>query len=150
MKTKYYTPISTIAGGLLAIMIFFNGLLSKYTTPFFSSLVVHTVGLFTSLLLWLRLNKTKNNKLISKKAPLWAYFGGFAGALSVVTANLAVNSKLGLAGSLSFFILGQTITSLFFDYFGLFKSNKRKLNKIDGLKFVTILLGALLVINGGV
>ncbi|PIE81355.1 MAG: hypothetical protein CSA15_00920, partial [Candidatus Delongbacteria bacterium] len=80
MNKKYYTSISMLSGGLLAIMIFFNGVLSKYTSPVFSSLIVHTIGLVVSILLWILTNKTNKWNLISKKAPFWSYLGGFSGA----------------------------------------------------------------------
>ncbi len=149
MEQKYYTSISILSGGLLAIMIFFNGILSNYTSPVFSSLIVHTVGLVVSLILWFLTNKENNWKLISEKAPFWSYLGGFSGAFVVLTANIAVNSKLGLAGSLSFFILGQTIASLIVDSLGLFELNKKKLNKYDYVRVGLILLGSLLIINSG-
>ncbi len=149
MKQKYYTSISMLSGGLLAIMIFFNGVLSKYTSPVFSSLIVHTIGLVVSLTLWFLTNKTNKWNLISKKAPFWSYLGGFSGALVVLTANIAVNSKLGLAGSLSFFILGQTIASLIVDSLGLFELDKKKLNTYDYVRVGLILIGSLLIINSG-
>ncbi len=149
MNKKYYTSISVLSGGLLAVMIFFNGVLSKYTSPVFSSLIVHAVGLLVSLILWFLTNKTNEWKLISKKAPFWSYLGGFSGAFAVITSNIAVNSKLGLAGSLSFFILGQTIASLIVDSLGLFELNKKKLNKYDYARVGLILIGSLLIINSG-
>ncbi|MDC7240779.1 MAG: DMT family transporter [Spirochaetales bacterium] len=147
MKVKYYTPMATMAGAMLAAMIALNGLLSRYTTPFFSSLLVHGAGLLTSLVLWRFMNH--RGKLVSGAAPLWSYTGGMAGALSVVTANMAVNSPLGLTGSLSIFILGQTVTSLGVDRFGLMESPRRLLTPLDALRIGLILTGSLLVINAG-
>lgn len=130
-------------------MIFLNGILSRFTNPFFSSLIVHIVGLISSILLWIVINYSKKNKLIAKTAPLWSYLGGIGGALSVVTANIAVSSSLGLTGSLSCFILGQTVMTLIIDRLGLFGSAKKKLTLFDGIRVSTILVGSLLIVNAG-
>jgi bacterial/archaeal transporter family-2 protein len=149
MKNKHYTPLAAASGGLLATMIFLNGMLSRYTNPFLSSFIVHIVGLLSSLILWFVINYSKKINLVSKKVPFWVYLGGIAGAFAVVTANIAVNSPLGLAGSLSCFILGQTVTTLFIDRLGLLGSGKRKLTYLDGIRVSLILIGSLLIINAG-
>jgi len=149
MKTQYYQPLATTAGGLLAIMILLNGVLSKFTTPFISSFIVHIVGFAGSLVLWAVFSHVKFSTLFSTKAPIWSYCGGFGGAFAVVLSNAAVNSELGLVGSLSCFILGQTIMALIIDRFGLFGSAKRRLSRLDVLKVGLILIGALMLIQAG-
>jgi len=149
MKGKLYTPLATAAGGLLAMMIFLNGILSRFTNPFFSSFIVHIAGLVSSFLIWVILVRVQKGSLVSREAPLWSYLGGFVGALSVVTSNAAVNSPLGLAGSLSCFILGQTLTALAIDRFGLFGASRRNLTLLDGVRVVSILAGSLMMINAG-
>ena len=149
MNKNYYTVAATAAGGLLATMILLNGILSKFTSPFYSSFIVHLVGLAGSLILWIIMKPSKSAAIISRKAPFWSYLGGIGGALAVVCANTVVNSSLGLAGSLSCFILGQTATSLLIDGLGLFGAPKRKLVLQDGIRVGSILAGSLLIINAG-
>ncbi|WP_028973014.1 DMT family transporter [Spirochaeta cellobiosiphila] len=145
-RNLIYPALSLGAGTLLTIMTFLNGLLSHYTSPITSSLIVHFVGLLMSVFLWMFI---KRKNLISPKLSIHYYWGGLAGALAVVTANVAVNSTLGLAGSLSCFIFGQTITSLLFDRFGLFGNSTRKLRPLDGIRSLLIMTGAILVIYSG-
>lgn len=149
MAYRYYSSMAIVAGGLLATMIFLNGILSSFTSPFVSSLIVHLVGLLSSFVLWISFNLSNRHKLISFTAPFWSYLGGFGGALVVVSANVVVNSPLGLAGSLSFFILGQTFSALIIDLFGLFGTTRRKITSRDGLSVVSILIGALFLIRAG-
>ncbi len=149
MKEKIFTPMTIISGGLLATMIFLNGILSSLTNPIFSSLIVHIAGLVTSFILWMLFNPSRKGRLVSRNTPFWSYCGGISGALAVVLANIVVNSSLGLAGSLSLFILGQTLTSLVIDVFGLLGSDKRTLSRFDYIRVGAIFSGALLLINAG-
>ncbi|NIP53476.1 MAG: hypothetical protein GWN00_05390, partial [Aliifodinibius sp.] len=50
MNKNFYTSGTIASGGLLAVMIFINGELARYTSPAWSSLIVHFVGIFGSWL----------------------------------------------------------------------------------------------------
>ncbi len=147
INERIYTFAATAAGGCLALMVLINGILSRYTNPFFSSLIVHVAGLAGSFILWLIINSHRKGILFSKEAPLWAYTGGVAGSLTVVISNIVVNSPLGLAGSLSCLILGQTSAALLFDYTGFIVETRRTPGVRDIIRLLCILTGALLIIN---
>ena len=102
-----------------------------------------------SLVLWFALSVPGKKRLVSRRAPLWSYSAGIGGAMAVVVANIAVNSRLGLAGSLSCFILGQTVSALVIERLGLFGAVARKLTLRDALRVGAIMAGALLIINSG-
>ena len=149
MKTSFYTPVAAGAGGLLATMILLNGMLGAHTNPFLASFIVHLVGSAAGLGIWAVLKGPGRGNLLAKGIPPWLYLGGVGGAFAVVTSNIAVNSRLGLAGSLSFFILGQTLTALAIDLAGLFGVEKKRLETRDGIRIAAILAGSLLIINSG-
>lgn len=136
------------AGALLAAMVSSNSLLAKLTTPIVSSWVAHGVGTVISALLLAtlarRLTPTPSNTTTS--IPLWAYAGGITGALTVMVAAMAVNSVLGLAGTLALGLVGQISFGLVSDHFGWFDMPKRKLTLNDLVSTLAIVGGSLLII----
>ena len=101
---------------------------------------------FGSWFLWKWLSNGRNLLPFSAKAPRWAYFGGVFGALIVVLANITVNSAIGLVGSVSLMILGQTLFAMLFDFKGWLGMEKRKLNRFDFMRVAFILTGSFLII----
>lgn len=125
-------------------MLFFNGLLAKKTSPTWSSLVVHALGTITAGVLVVTLFSRRQSS--STKAPIWSYLGGIPGALTVIIANIAVNSQLGLSGTLALMLLGQTIFGLLVDSLGLFQMKKRVLTLYDFFEVLTIMAGSAVLI----
>ncbi len=146
MNNKLFTGGAIASGSLLAVMIFINGELAKSTSPAWSSLIAHFVGIFGSWFLWRLMSDSKKILPYSGAAPKWSYFGGAGGAVIVIIANLTVNSIIGLVGSLSLMILGQTLFAILFDYKGWFGVAKRNLCLSDFLQVSCILLGSILII----
>lgn len=149
MNKNYFPTIALSSGGLLAMMIFLNGQLATYTSAITSSLIAHFVGIIGSWILWKLIVKSKKIVPYSSIAPKWFYLGGVGGALIVVIANITVNSVIGLVGSLSLMILGQTIFAIIFDITGLFGMKKRKLHFNKLIQISCILTGSILIILGG-
>ncbi|MDJ0756404.1 MAG: DMT family transporter [Ardenticatenaceae bacterium] len=149
MNKQIYAAGAVGSGGLLALMIFLNGELARYTSPTWSSFIAHFVGIFGSWLLWKLIVRNKNIWPYSSGTPLWAYLGGVGGALIVVVANITVNSSLGLVGSLSLMILGQACLAMLFDLTGWFSFEKRKLMLADVLQVICIVAGSILIIWSG-
>ena len=147
MSKSIYTMGAIASGGLLAVMIYFNGELASYTSPFWSSLIAHFVGIFASWFLWRTMIRSNNLIPFSPEAPVWSYFGGVCGALIVAIANITVNSSIGLVGSLSLMILGQTLFAMLFDFMGWFGMENRRLNINDLGRVLFILAGSILIIN---
>ena len=138
--------LTLFAGGLLSLMVYFNGLLAKYISPFEASLIVHLVGLLTAFIIWLFFRpKTKNPH---KKISLWPFFAGIFGGIAVAINGMTVNSPVGVAGTIGLFVLGQVIYSWFNDTWGWFGSTKRRLNTLDFLQAFFILAGVGVLIYG--
>ena len=149
INKSLYSSGAIISGAFLAIAIFLNGELARYTSPVWSSLIAHFVGIFGSWFIWKLLSS--GNKLVpfSADAPRWSYFGGVIGAVIVVIANITINSPIGLVGSLSLMILGQTCFAILFDFKGWFGMEKRNLYRSDFLRVSYILAGSILTISYG-
>ena len=79
-------------------------------------------------------------------APIWSYLSGVSGAIIVVLANITVNSTIGLVGSLSLMILGQSSVAILFDFKGWIGMAKRNLYLNDFLQVSCILAGSILII----
>ncbi len=146
MKKSLYASSALASGGMLGITIFINGELAKYSSPAWSSMVAHFVGIFGSWFLWRWMSKEKKIFPYSSDAPIWSYFGGISGAWVVVMANITVNSSIGLIGSFSLMILGQTSLAILFDIKGWFGMEKRSLFKRDLIQIFCILAGSIFIL----
>jgi bacterial/archaeal transporter family-2 protein len=143
-----------IAGGsLLALMINYNSLLAKHTTPMFASWVAHGLGAVAALalvVLYSRVFRSANKQMESRreKIPLWFYLGGIPGTFTVILAAVTVNSGLSLSGTIALMLLGQVLFGLVSDHFGLFRTPKRRIVSADFLVALCVLTGSALIIFG--
>lgn len=139
--------LALAAGVLLVAMISFNSQLAKASTPLFASWAAHAIGTLVSILFLFSLARWFPAPNPSKQpVPIWAYAGGLVGAMIVVVATLAVNSPLGLAGTLALSLVGQIGFSLLADQFGWLGLAKRQLTHHDLISTLLILSGSLLII----
>ena len=142
--------LALVAGVLLVAMISFNSHLAKASTALFASWTAHAIGSLVSIIFlvslarWLTPAATPNPPQTT--VPLWAYAGGIAGAMTVTVAALAVNSSLGLAGTLALSLVGQIGFSLLADQFGWLGMPKRQLTQHDLISTLLIVSGSLLII----
>lgn len=147
--------ILAIAGGaLLALMINYNSLLAKHTTPMVASWVAHGVGGVVAFGLaavysrWIRRPAERAEKE-KTRLPLWLYLGGVPGAFTVVLGAITVNSPLKLSGSVALMLVGQVFFGIVSDYFGLFGAKRRRMVPTDLVVALSVLGGSALIIFGG-
>jgi transporter family-2 protein len=143
------TLITAFGGGLLlGLMIFFNGIVTKYTGAIPGSFLVHMVGLVASLLILVI--KSKSVKLGNLKNYRFnsGHCVGVFGGIAVALIGYTVNTKIGIAGTVGAMILGQVLYGWANDVFGFFGSVKKKLNKLDYLQAVFIVAGVGVMIYG--
>lgn len=138
-------------GGLvLALMINYNSLMAKHSTPVFASWVAHGIGALSSLffvaLFPILFPLKKDIQPLRMKGPFWAYLGGIPGTFTVILAAITVNSSLGLSGSLSLMLVGQVLFGLVSDIFGLFGTPKRSFTLTDFFVVLSILMGSWIII----
>lgn len=141
-----YSAGALLSGALLALAIFLNGELAAQSNPVWSSLVAHFIGTIGSLFLWGIAFQQKEVPIYSPQAPKWTYLAGGLGAFIVVLTNLSVNSNLGLVGTFSLMILGQSLFAILFDLKGWFGLNQKQPGRSDFMQISLILAGSLLII----
>lgn len=127
--------ISIFLGALISIMIMFNGTLSNALGNYTSSVFIHIVGLI-SIILVLIISKSKIK--IQKGIPIYLFSAGAIGVFTVLFNNLSF-SKLGVSITLTLGLLGQSISSIIIDHFGLFgmKVIQFEKKKYIGLLFIS-------------
>jgi transporter family-2 protein len=144
-----------VSGGvLLALMIDYNSLLAKHTTPTFASWVAHGLGAAAAFVLVVLYSRVfhpvgAGTGQQGVRAPLWFYLGGVPGSFTVILAAIAVNSRLALSGTISLMLVGQVLFGIVSDYFGLFRTPKRRVAAADFVVALAVLTGSALIIFGG-
>lgn len=134
------------AGGLLTLMVLFNGTLAVNGSLFFASWVPHLTGTVAALFLLLFLRPKRAQ---TSRAPLWAYLGGISGGITVMLTSATMNTALALSGTIALGLAGQVLFSLFADTRGLFGLPKRIPGAHDYLALALIVAGSLILIFFG-
>lgn len=137
-------------GGLLTLMVHFNGELGRYGNALFASWAAHGTGTVAALALLALLHPWRHRETaIKPPAPLWAYLGGLSGAVTVMLTSHAVNTALALSGTLALGLAGQVAFGLAADRWGLFGLPARRLDGRDAAALGLILAGSALIILWG-
>lgn len=137
-------------GGLLTLMVHFNGELGRYGGALFSSWTAHGTGTIAALVFILVMrSKWKEEGSAGYAIPWWAYLGGLSGALTVMITSVAVNSPLALSGTLALGLGGQVIFSLAADHWGLFGLPKRRPSLRDLTALGLVMAGSAVIILFG-
>ena len=145
-KDPFYFAAAFGAGGLLSLMVLFNGTLAAYGSLFFASWVPHLTGTVAALLLLLLL-RPKRAKTV--RPPLWVYLGGVSGAVTVMLTSATLNTAVALSGTIALGLAGQMVFSLFADMRGLFGLPQRTPVRRDYIALALIVLGSLILIFFG-
>lgn len=113
--------LSVVAGMLNALTAAQNGELAEVYGKLSSVAIVHLVGLIVVLCLYLFKRKTLPPK--QQTAP-WMYLGGVIGVGTVLFLNTAYTGVT-VAAIMALSLLGQTVTSIAVDHFGLFGAQRK-------------------------
>lgn len=131
-----YNFLSLLIGTLIAVMVAFNGELAMSTGNYYSLVIIHAIG-YVFLVLIMLFKKIKIP--FKMNLPFWMYS---AGAITVLTVliNNAVYSSLGVTIPVALGLLGQSVTSIIFDHYGLLGMPKIKFNskKLVGIFIIII------------
>ncbi|WP_284165527.1 DMT family transporter [Frigidibacter sp. SD6-1] len=146
MTNRLAYPLAFASGGLLTLMVLFNGQWAREGTPLFASWMAHGTGTAAALVFLLLLRLGRRPSETRRPAPLWAYLGGLSGAVTVMLTSTTVNSFLALSGTLALGLAGQAGFSLLSDRFGWFGLPARRIGGTDLAALALILAGSLLVI----
>lgn len=139
-------------GGLLTLMILFNGTMAAHTTPLFASFTAHGVGTIAAAIalaiVWWRRGAADQAAGRGGRLPFWIYLGGISGAVTVMLTSWTVNSPLALTGTLALGLAGQVVLALIFDTAGAFGLKRRRPKRSDILALAAIFSGTGLIILG--
>ncbi len=142
----YHFAAAFGTGGLLTLMVLFNGTLAGFGSLFFASWVPHLTGTIAALLILLIL-RPKHTSAV--RPPLWTYLGGVSGGITVMLTSATMNTALALSGTIALGLAGQVAFSLFADMRGLFGLPQRMPNGRDYLSLGLIVAGSLILIFFG-
>jgi len=133
--------LSAFIGALIAIMIMINGTLSNAFGNYTSTVVIHIIGLL-SVIFVLLISKSKFK--IVKGTPVYLYSAGAIGVFTVLFNNLSF-SQLGVSITLALGLLGQSVSSIIIDNFGLMGMKVIKFEKRKFIGLIFIILGILIM-----
>ncbi|MEH7460467.1 hypothetical protein CON65_17340 [Bacillus pseudomycoides] len=128
-----YNLLSIIIGAFIAIMIPLNGILSEITGNYMSSVMIHLVGLFAIVIVLL---VSKSKLRMQQGIPLYLYSAGAIGVFTVLFSNISF-SALGVSITIALSLLGQSVSSIIIDHFGLLGM---KVVKFEKKKMIGLLL----------
>ncbi len=143
MISIYYI-FTVLTGGILAIMVVVNGRLGLFIGLYLSCVVIHLIGLAASSVI---LTAKKQVPFQHAKIPLKFYSGGFFGIATVILFNAAY-AKISVTALVALGLLGQAVSSLVVDHFGLFEMQKRPLNKKQIPGLIVAAFGIILMLWG--
>lgn len=131
------TSISVLIGALISVMLMLNGTLSAASGNYTSSVIIHIVGFFFITLVMLI---NKSNIKIQKDIPIYLYSAGAIGVFTVLLSNLSF-LKLGASLTVALGLLGQSLSAIVIDHFGLLEMQIFKFEKKKLIGLVFIILG---------
>lgn len=136
-----YNLLSIFIGALIGIMVYFNGILSIYLGNYTSSVIVHLVGLIGIIIV---LICTKSKLKFDRKLPLFLYSAGVIGVFTVLFSNIGFMS-VGASLTIALSLLGQTISAIIIDHYGLLGVNAIKFNKKKLIGLSIIIIGIIIM-----
>jgi transporter family-2 protein len=134
-------------GGLLTLMVWFNGTLAVTGSLLFASWVPHVTGSILAIAVLLILRPKIAQP--SAKIPWWAYLGGISGAVTVMLTSASMNSALAISGTIALGLGGQMVFSLIADKWGMMGLPQRNPTPRDMLALGLILAGSIVLIFFG-
>ncbi|HAS73847.1 MAG TPA: hypothetical protein DCS67_06860 [Clostridiales bacterium UBA8960] len=133
--------LAYVTGLILSIMVTFNGLLSSFTSTYLSNVIYHAIGLFFFGLLMLMLSR-KTSKIKFR----WIYLvPGFLGSLTIILNNVVLNA-IGVTMMITFTLVGQVITSLMIDRWGLLGKESVKIHTKQWFGVGIMILGLAIMV----
>ena len=111
--------------------------------PYWAALISYAGGTVVMALVVLVLRERARLDAIGH-APWWIWTGGLWGAVYVVIIILLLH-RLGAAVAIASFVLGQMVTSLVFDHFGLFGVPQRPIDAARVAGAALLVAGVLLI-----
>lgn len=132
---------TSFIGVLLTFMIFLNASLTESIGMVPALMFIHIAGL-TGVLVISLISKTKIK--YDKTLPFYLYLGGCLGVITVL-CNSYTFLVIGASLTTSLGLLGQTISSIVVDHYGLLGAEKKPFNKDKIAGLLVILVGIIVM-----
>ncbi len=141
-----YNLLAVLTGIIISVMIAINGGLTKVYGVYLAAVIIHVVGVLFALILC---STGKRKIKIRSNAPKWAYLGGLIGVLTTFCNNCAYG-KISMTSIVALGLLGQSVTSVVLDSFGLLGIPQKKFNKTAWIGFLPAFLGIFIMLDKSV
>ena len=138
--------VALVAGVAMAIQGSINTKLGQTIGNWEAILVVHVAGLVTVLFILFALGMGKGDLGRLQQVPWYLLLGGVIGVL-IVWGVVSSIPRLGVAVATTSIIVGQTLTAVIIDHFGLFGLNPAPFTWLKGLGLVLLAIGARLLLG---
>ncbi len=129
--------ITNFLGVLLTFMIFLNSGLTENLGMVVALFFIHIMGLIGSIIITVF---KKESMAYKTSLPFYLYLGGVLGVFTVASNSLAFMT-IGASLTATLALLGQTISSIIVDVYGLQGTPKQTFNKKKLLGIFVILVG---------
>ncbi|WP_320046354.1 DMT family transporter [uncultured Ilyobacter sp.] len=127
-------------GGLISLLIFSNGILSKFVGDSEAVFIIHTLA-FLSILAVKLFTRTKIEKF---PAGIYLYAGGIL-SIFIIFLESVTMKKIGVSFTVLFLIIGQLTSSLIIDHFGLLGRSIHKFNLKKSMGLILIFAGIIII-----
>lgn len=139
-----YYFLSVLSGLLISLMISINGNLTGTYGVYLSTVLIHLVGLvcITGVCIY------KKEKIFHLSGVSFLFFtGGVIGVATTVFNNVCFG-KIPVTAIVALALLGESITALTIDQFGLFHMPKRSFHKAKLIGILFVVIGIATMLNG--
>ena len=138
--------LALISGVLMAVQGSLNTALSKVVGLLETTFIVHVTGTILLVVLLFVFPMGKGDLSVLSEAPWYAYLGGLVG-VGIIYLVAASIPAVGVANATTAIIIGQVLTAIIIDHFGLFGLEKVACswNQIIGL--ILLVVGAKLLLK---
>lgn len=143
-SVRMYYFLSLLSGIFISVMIVFNGTLTKRFGVYSATVFIHIAG----LLFILAVSLIKRQKLKLEQVKWYLLTGGAIGVATTVFNNVAFG-RISISAILALGLLGQSITGLLIDQYGLMGMPKHpfRKGKIGGLLLVCVGIVSMMTID---
>lgn len=133
--------LAYFTGLILSVMVTLNGLLSASTNAFMSNFIYHLIGMIFFITAYGLLYK----KLPKSNFSLIYLLPGILGSITVLLNNVVIN-VIGVTLMVAFSLVGQVVTSLTIDQFGLLGKPAVKSSFKQWLGVLVMVVGLIIMI----
>jgi transporter family-2 protein len=136
--------LGVLAGGLIAVQSALNSGLGQRTGNFGSVLLLTFISAIFLIMLIMLFPASANFRNLPGISEWYLYVGGVLGIV-ILAAPIYLVPRIGTTSTLMALILGQSITALLIDQFGLFASPRIEIGFARGIGVLLVIIGAYLV-----